>query len=83
VGTGFKICSAWSLGAEQLELAAPMHDTGKSAYPTAYCVNLGKRPLNYAIDFQAEVVAVYAVFGSTSCQGSNASKSSTVFASGN
>lgn len=43
----------------------------------------GKRPLNHAIDFQTEVVAVYAIFGSTSCQGSNASKSSTVLARGN
>jgi hypothetical protein len=42
-----------------------------------------KRSLNRAIDFQTEVVAVYAVFGSTSCQGSNTSKSSTVLARGN
>ena len=43
----------------------------------------GKRSLNHAIDFQTEVVAVYAIFGSTSCQGSNTSKSSTVLARGN
>jgi hypothetical protein len=42
----------------------------------------GKRSLNHAIDFQNEDVAVYAIFGSTSCQGSNASKSSMVLARG-
>ena len=41
------------------------------------------RPLNHAIDFLKKAVAVYAIFGSTSCQGSNASKSSTVLARGN
>ena len=44
---------------------------------------LRMRPLNHAIDFLKKAVAVYAIFGSTSCQGSNASKSSTVLARGN
>ena len=44
---------------------------------------ISKRSLNHVVDFQTEVVTVYAIFGSTSCQGSNASKSSTVFARGN
>jgi hypothetical protein len=42
-----------------------------------------KRPINHAIDFSNKVAAVYEVFGSTSCQGINASKSSTVLTRGN